>query len=79
MDNQEKPKTIASIDVKIHVPKVTAKDWILESLEEHLNCVLCGTPLAFKHKTDFVAQTVTEDAHCPHCRVRNRQTAHGLQ
>jgi hypothetical protein len=80
MDNeQSKPKTIATIDVKVHMPKVSSKDWILESLDEHLHCVLCGTPLAFKHKTDFITQVVTEDAHCPHCRVRNRQSAHSLQ
>lgn len=67
----EKSQVIASIDVNVK--------WTDESVQDHLNCVLCGTPLRFKHKTDFVAQTVIEEAHCPCCLIRTRQNEHRLQ
>ncbi len=68
-------KTIASIDINL----VGSKEWLEESLGEHLNCVLCGDALRFKHKTDFVEQTVQEDAQCPSCNVRTRQNIYRLQ
>lgn len=71
-----KAKTVATIDVNLHV---TAKDWLSESVEDHLNCVLCGEHLEFKHKTNFVDQTVHEDAQCPSCGVRTRQNTYRLQ
>ena len=75
----EKPKVIASIDVNIHWPKIDRKAWLEESLDDHLHCVLCGGNLVFTHKTDFIEQVVSEDAQCPHCKVRNRQSQHRLQ
>jgi hypothetical protein len=75
----EKPKIVATIDVNVHWPKIEKRDWLEENLQDHLQCVLCGTDLVFKHKTDFAVQVVSEDAHCPHCNIRNRQTTHGLQ
>lgn len=79
MDTSNKPKTIATIDINMVMPKVSKTDWMQEVLADHLQCVLCGTDLVFKHKTDFIAQSVTENAHCPSCNVRNRQSAHRLQ
>lgn len=80
MDTSSKgPKTIATIDVNVHWPKIEKRDWLDESISDHLNCVLCGDSLKFTHKTDFISGVVTEDAQCPHCNVRNRQTSHGLQ
>jgi hypothetical protein len=79
MDTSEKPKTVATIDVNLVIPKIPAREWLQECIEEHLNCVLCGTGMVFEHKTDFIAQTVVENAHCPACRIRNRQSAHRLQ
>ena len=80
MDTSDnKPKTIATLDVNLVIPKISKRDWMEEVLNDHLQCVLCGSALSFKHKTDFIEQTVTEDAHCPSCQVRNRQTAHRLQ
>lgn len=79
MDTTNKPKTIATIDVNLVMPKVSKTEWMQETLNDHLQCVLCGTELSFKHKTDFIAQSVTEDAHCPACQIRNRQTSHRLQ
>ena len=82
MDNSSsstKPKVVATIDVNLHYPKVERRDWIDETVANHLQCVLCGTELKFVHATDFVEQTVTEDAQCPHCQVRTRQSAHRLQ
>lgn len=75
----DKPKVIANIDVRVQWPKLNTRDWLEESIQDHLLCVLCGSGLEFAHKTDFVAQVVTEDAHCPQCKVRNRQSAHRLQ
>jgi hypothetical protein len=75
----EKPKVIATIDVNVHWPKIQKRDWLEESIQDHTQCVLCGTDLQFAHKTDFVEQTVSEDAHCPQCNIRNRQSAHRLQ
>ncbi len=82
MDTSEKgdkPKVIATIDVNVHWPKIEKRTWLEETLNDHFHCVLCGTDLAFKHKSDFVTQVVTEDAHCPNCNIRNRQSVHSLQ
>lgn len=68
-------KTVATIDVNL----VSAKEWLEESVGDHLNCVLCGDALHFKHKTDFVEQSVQEDAQCPSCGVRTRQNLYRLQ
>ncbi|MGZ3723396.1 MAG: hypothetical protein ACXVA9_10725 [Bdellovibrionales bacterium] len=78
-NKDEKPKIVASIDVNVHWPKIEKRAWLEESIQDHLQCVLCGTDLMFKHKTDFVTQIVNEDAHCPHCNIRNRQSTHSLQ
>jgi hypothetical protein len=79
MDTPNKPKTIATIDVNIQWPTPAKRDWLEETLQDHLQCVLCGTDLEFSHKADFITQTVVEDAHCPGCKVRNRQSSHSLQ
>ena len=81
MDNKnEKPKIVASIDVNVQfVPKVSKKAWLEESIDDHLQCVLCGTHLNFTHKADFIAGTVHEEAHCASCGVRNRQSDYILQ
>ena len=76
MDTTNKPKSEEMIEM---TPSLTTKEWISESVEEHLTCVLCGTELEFKHKTDFISLVVTEDAHCPGCRVRPRSSSHTLQ
>lgn len=77
MNNNEKPKVVATIDVNIQWP--TSKAWLEESVGDHLNCVLCGDNLVFQHKTDFIAGTVLENAHCPSCKIRNRQSQYSLQ
>ena len=80
MDTSDKdPKVIATIDVNLCPPKVDKKAWLDESLDDHFHCVLCGSDLKFKHQTDFASGVVTEEAHCPACRVRNRQSTHSLQ
>lgn len=76
-DKSAKPKIVSSIDINIQWPD--RKAWLDESIDDHLNCVLCGGALKFVHKTDFVTQIVNEDAHCPSCHVRNRQSSHTLQ
>ncbi len=81
MDNKnEKPKVIATIDVNIQwPPKVSSKAWLEESVDEHLQCVLCGTQLTFKHKTDFITGIVNEEANCTACGIRNRSVTYSLQ
>jgi Zn ribbon nucleic-acid-binding protein len=80
MDTSDKKQNIvATIDVNVHFPKVDKRAWLEESLADHLNCVLCGSDLQFKHHTNFIEQVVSEEAHCPHCKIRNRISAHGLQ
>lgn len=76
--SDSKPKTVATIDVQL-VSAISARDWLHESVHDHLNCVLCGSPLVFEHKTDHVEQIVTESAACSGCRVRNRKSEHRLQ
>jgi hypothetical protein len=78
MDTSDKSKTVATIDVNI-VPKVSKATWMEEAMNDHLLCVLCGSAMTFKHKTDFITNTVCEDAHCSACGVRNRQSVYTLQ
>lgn len=67
------------MDTKTEAITISKAEWLQESIEDHLNCILCGSPLDFKHRTDFIEQVVTEEAHCPACRVRSRQSLHPLQ
>ena len=79
-NKNDKPKTVATIDVNVQwPPKMSSKAWLEESIDDHLQCVLCGTHLTFKHKTDFIAGVVKEEAHCSSCNVRNRQSDYILQ
>ncbi|HMN67718.1 MAG TPA: hypothetical protein PKC28_04185 [Bdellovibrionales bacterium] len=72
-----KSKVVATIDVNIQWP--TKRDWLEESVDDHLNCVLCGGAMNFSHKTDFIAGKVSEEAHCPSCHVKNRNSEYVLQ
>jgi len=79
-NKSDKPKIVTSIDLNIQwPPKVSSKAWLEESVDDHLSCVLCGTALTFKHKTDFITNQVDEEAHCNACGVRNRQSVYNLQ
>ena len=75
----DKPGIIANTEVGPFCPKVDKRTWLEETLEDHFHCILCGSDLAFTHKTDFVTQVVTEDANCACCKIRNRQSSHRLQ
>lgn len=77
LNTEDTPQTVATIDVKIHWP--TAEQWREEFIDDHLNCCLCGTALKFDHKVDHIAHVVTENAACPSCGVKERQTTHCLQ
>lgn len=79
MDNNTKSKTVATIDINVHLPKVESKAWLEESIADHFTCVLCGTDLVFRHKTDFINQSVSERAHCPSCGIKTRESSHTLQ
>lgn len=75
---EKKAETIATIEVN-WPPKVSSKAWLEESVDDHLQCVLCGTQLSFNHKTDFITGIVNEEANCGSCGVRNRQSVYSLQ
>ena len=81
MKTADKPKTIHTIDINLVelTPRVTRRQWLDESVADHLNCVLCGSTLEFKHDISYVEQSVNEQANCPTCRVRGRQANHTLQ
>jgi len=49
-----------------------------ETADSLLNCDLCGTPLVFRHVTDFHSLVVKEEAQCTSCRIRNRVSEHTL-
>ena len=70
-NKDQKAQEITGMDVNVR--------WIEETVHDHLHCVLCGSELNFKHKTDFAAQVVSEEAHCGGCGVRNRKSEHRLQ
>lgn len=65
--------------VQDQLKKMTQADWTEQSVQEYLNCVLCGSEYTFYHKTDFTFMTVDEEAHCPLCNVRGSKHQHLLQ
>lgn len=80
MDASEKsPKTIATIDVNVHWSEVAKLDWTQEAVHDHLHCILCGTELNFSHKHNYMQLTVAEEASCPHCKIKTRESLHALQ
>jgi len=48
-------------------------------LDGYNNCDLCGSDLIYTHVTKFIEETVTEEAHCPSCNIKNKQNFHRLQ
>ncbi|MGE4130379.1 MAG: hypothetical protein AB7F86_02005 [Bdellovibrionales bacterium] len=78
-NKNEKPKVVTTLDINLPMPSMKSREWIDESVDEHLHCVLCGGDLKFSHKTDFVEQTVVEHAVCPICQVKTRESVYGLQ
>jgi hypothetical protein len=51
----------------------------VEALEELQSCILCGTTLDFRHKTNFIDNTVIEESHCLHCNIRSKAADYNLQ
>lgn len=70
---KQKPQTISTIDVNI---SFNSRE---QFLEEHAQCPLCGSDLLITQVTHFIKQSVTEEAHCEHCKVRTRKENHRLQ
>ena len=50
-----------------------------QELEEYFHCILCGAELIYTHSSDFVYQTVLEQAHCPECKIDMKKCEHKLQ
>ena len=72
-DNKLKPQTIATIDINFKL------DYRQQFIEDHHNCPLCGSELLITQVTQFVAQEVTEEAHCEACKIRTRKENYRLQ
>ena len=82
MDSSEKTnksQTIANIDVNVKWPDFSEMKWNEEALYDHLHCCLCGSELKFKHATNHMHNVVTEEAVCPHCKIKTRESSHHLQ
>ncbi|GEM_PF-1502915 len=82
MDSSEKtskPQTIATIDVNIQFPNFSEMNWNEEALYDHLHCCLCGSELQFHHKANRVQNFITEEASCPSCKIKTRESAHTIQ
>jgi hypothetical protein len=58
------------------IDKTTPKE---QFLDEYQNCPLCGTSMVYTHVTNFVAETVKEEAFCTACNIRTKSNDHGLQ
>lgn len=78
-DKTDKPQTVATIDVNLQWPDFSKMNWNEEALYDHLHCCLCGSQLQFQHKRNLVQNTVNEEASCPSCRIKTRETSHTLQ
>jgi hypothetical protein len=65
--------------VSVHLHRLGAQDFKEQFLEDHFHCCLCGDELELTHVAHFVQLEVTEEAHCPSCRVRTRTVTHRLQ
>ena len=48
-------------------------------LDSYKHCELCGSELIYTHVTQFIEETVCEEAHCPSCNIKNKQAHHRLQ
>ncbi len=82
MDSSEKtskPQTIATIDVNLQWPDFSQMNWQEEALYDHLHCCLCGSELRFHHKRNLVQNFITEEASCPSCKIKTRESAHTVQ
>lgn len=49
-----------------------------EFVQNHSQCVLCGTVLELQHVVDSVSAQIKEEAHCPECEIRTRAKIHSL-
>lgn len=43
-----------------------------EFIEMENNCPLCGSELKLNHISDYLALQITEEAHCPRCKIKTR-------
>lgn len=79
MDSSQKSKTIASIDVNVKWPDFSQMKWNEEAVYDHLHCCLCGSELKFSHKTNHIQNFVSEEASCPSCKIKTRESVHTVQ
>ncbi len=78
-DKTNAPQTVATIDVNIKWPDFSQMKWNEEAVYDHLHCCLCGSELKFAHKTNYTNNFVTEEAACPSCKIKTRESSHSLQ
>ncbi len=68
-------KTIATLDINI----LTSPTYKELFLDDQNHCPLCGDELIFTHVTQFLENTVSEEAHCESCKIRVKNNSHSLQ
>ncbi len=76
MDGQSKekaPEIIAQFNI---VQESSPRE---RYLDDYHHCPLCGTQLDFTHVTNFVHNTVKEEAFCAPCNIRIKTDDHRLQ
>lgn len=49
-----------------------------EFLNDHNNCILCGTVLELRHTVVEEKNEIREEAHCPECEMRTRAKTFGV-
>lgn len=68
----ERPNVIAQFNI---VDKPSARE---QFMDEYAHCPLCGTEMVYTHVTNFIAESVKEEAFCTACNIRTKSNSHGL-
>lgn len=51
-----------------------------EAFKEAVNkCPICGSRLSFEYRTDFLKNSIHEEAQCEKCAVKIREEEHEVQ
>lgn len=81
MNEKNKKLRQMELDLSQTIAEINLKNFNYREqyLEEYKNCLLCGTELVYHHNTDFIYQTVEEQALCPHCKIPTKKHEHKLQ
>jgi len=77
-DNKKNPDSqiVSQIDINIEWEAISPREMFLD---EYSFCPLCGDELMYVHVTEFVSQSVCEQAFCNSCHVQVKKNSHALQ